>query len=134
MIFEQSKLQEAVKKIAPDVYHSMYKSVSGLNDGPPHEGWKVEAPKLSETYMGGLVRFTRSDEGGFKSQVFESPTWADVMRAMQASIEALDDYHHVFLEALVIQGSEVPKTCEHCGRGPTEDELPVLLVEMITGS
>ncbi len=130
-IFEQGELQEAVKKIAPDVYHSMYKSIPG--SGSMIKGsWKVEAPKLSETYMGGLVRFTRYE--GFKSQVFENPTWADVMRAMQASIEALDDFHHVFLEALEVRGSEVPKTCEHCGRGPTEDELPVLLVEMITGS
>ncbi len=132
MIFEQSKLQEAVKKIAPDVYHSMYKSVSVLNDGPPHEGWRVEAPALSETYMGGRVQFTRGK--GWKSQIYVSPTWADVMCAMQASIEALDDFHHVFLEALEVRGTEVPKTCEHCGRGPTEDELPLTLVEMITGS
>ena len=130
-IWEQSELQEAVKKIAPDVYHSMYEGIP--NSGSMIKGdWKVKAPKLSELYMTGRVRFIRYE--GWKSEVFENPTYADVMRAMQASIEALDDFHHVFLEKLLPNGIEVSGTCDQCGRGPREDELPITLVELLTGS
>jgi len=55
-----------------------------------------------EIAVQGECRFTAYDEEGrmWRSTLYNNPTWADVMRAFEESMEHTDDYHHVFLEGV----------------------------------
>jgi predicted NAD/FAD-binding protein len=63
--------------------------------------WSVSAREARGTpTRGGRVRFVRHFEGWVAPAIVVDPTWADVCKAAEASIEALDDKHHVFLEGV----------------------------------
>lgn len=128
-LMNMAELDAAVREVAPNVCHSMYEHVSA---GGSLTTMMVKAEKLDEVYRTGRVRFVRYE--GWESEVYDNPTWGDVMKAMQASIEALDDFHHVFLEGLSVQGTEFPHVCGSCGRMPVAGEKSVSLVEFTTGS
>lgn len=128
-IYSYDELQAKTREIAPDVSHSSYTDRSGGPEG----NWKVQAPAMDDTFMKGRVRFTREYEG-WRSGIYVDPTHGDVLRAMQESIEDLNDRHHIFFEGISVKGAELPETCERCGRGPGEDEGPITTVEIYTGS
>lgn len=88
-------LQAKTREIAPDVYHSYYETIQEPSE--EGEGWVVEYDTFDTELCVGLARFARSE---WKSEVIENPTMADALRAMQRSIEATGDRHHVFFEGL----------------------------------
>ncbi len=132
MRYEYGALQKMVTELgAPDISHSAFETVEhgGTLRG---DNWIVDAPDLQSVFMNGRVQFTRGE--GWTSKVFTDPTHADVLRSMQDSAKALDDFHHVFYEGTVTLRTVEPETCAHCGREPGAEEGPVSLVEILTGS
>lgn len=55
-----------------------------------------------EIAVQGECRFIAYDEGGnlWRSQLHHNPTWANVMREFEWSMEFTDDFHHCFLEGI----------------------------------
>jgi len=129
MQYDYNELQKLVTELgAPDVCHSAFETLE--NGGT--DDWTVLAPALQSVLMNGRVQFTRGE--GWTSKVYTDPTHADVLRSMQDSVVALDDFHHIFYEGTVTLRTVEPEACVHCKREPGADEGPVTLVEIITGS
>lgn len=49
----------------------------------------------------GTVFFTRD---GWTSEPYTDPTRGDAIEAFEASIVALDDYHHIYYEGTLVRG------------------------------
>jgi hypothetical protein len=102
---------------APDVFHSDYKEVGGGEEFA--ENPQVEVDSFDSVVFEGNVIFTRSYEG-WSSRVYVNPTFADALRAMQNSMKATGDMHHVFFEGLGDPKGRRKQAgpCDHCGHTP----------------
>ena len=136
MIFERAELQRqtdlAIGYEAGEgcehLAHSAYKSL----DDSWEDDAKVEAESFDKVVATGPVVFRRTFEN-WESNIFEdSPTVADVLRAMRDSMKDLNDYHHIFFEGYKVNPVRgVSSACGHCGRGAGER---VTFIDIHTGS
>jgi hypothetical protein len=57
----------------------------------------------TEIAVQGECYFIAYDEEGtlWRSASYNNPTWADVLRALEDSLEHTQDYHHVYLEGIM---------------------------------
>ncbi len=114
---------------APDVRHSDYKDTS---DGGDWDQRVLEVESFDTVVKEGRVRFTRNFEG-WKGSFIDNPTVADGLRAMQESMKATGDEHHVFFEGLGKPKAVEVGTCEHCGHAADPGTV-VFEIEIHTGS
>ena len=125
-------LNTITRAIAPDVRHSAYHSLdeSFPKGEEAYNAQLVRIDSFDTVVHEGRVRFSRGFEG-WTSKVYENPTVADALMAMQTSMTETKDAHHAFFEGLGKALVENEGPCKSCGHDSGES---IALIAIYTGS
>lgn len=62
--------------------------------------WLVKAPIFKQLFTSGKCDFHAKYEGAYKSQIYENPTWEDIVWETNSCVKFNGQLDHVFLESV----------------------------------
>jgi len=96
------KLQEMTKRVVSGITFSDMETVSDTA-GVAIGNWMVEFDSFDTVVFDGEARFVRYFGDWKDEQSHYRPTVADALKAMGRSMEALNDFHHIFYEGVGVE-------------------------------